>query len=78
MYVLSYFVSTLFVITSSLPLQSDINIPLRPAAVPSLYRGRDSIEWPSLDKLAAFRDFVVRAKSARVRVGEELSEVNYP
>ncbi|EJD05672.1 uncharacterized protein FOMMEDRAFT_78038 [Fomitiporia mediterranea MF3/22] len=58
----------------SLFLDSNITIPIRSKASSDLYKGKESINWPSPETLYSFRDYIVRAKSAKVTVGEQLSE----
>ncbi|KAI0637270.1 mini-chromosome maintenance replisome factor-domain-containing protein [Trametes polyzona] len=58
--------------------RTDLNVPLKapttPAAIASLYKPAEEVTLPSADKLAAFRDLVVGARSGKVQVPEDTSE----
>lgn len=61
--------------------RTHLNIPLRapttPEGIAALYKPTDEIASPSAEKLAAFRDLVVGARSGKVQVSDETSEVHY-
>ncbi|KAH9901638.1 mini-chromosome maintenance replisome factor-domain-containing protein [Cubamyces lactineus] len=58
--------------------RTDLNVPLRastsPADVAALYKPADEIKLPPAEKLVAFRDLVVGARSGKVQVPEPTSE----
>ncbi|KAI8998908.1 putative alanine racemase-domain-containing protein [Trametes punicea] len=58
--------------------KTDLNVPLRvsttPAVVAALYKPAEEVRLPSEEKLAAFRDLVVGARSGKVQVPETTSE----
>ena len=59
--------------------RTDLNVPLRasssPADVAALYKPADEVKLPPADRLAAFRDLIVGARSGKVQVPEATSEV---
>ncbi|KAI0332090.1 hypothetical protein GY45DRAFT_1360443 [Cubamyces sp. BRFM 1775] len=58
--------------------RTDLNVPLRasasPADVAALYKPADEVKLPPAERLAAFRDLVVGARSGKVQVPEATSE----
>ncbi|KAH9857792.1 putative alanine racemase-domain-containing protein [Lenzites betulinus] len=58
--------------------RTHLNVPLRapttPEGIAALYKPTDEIALPSAEKLAAFRDLVVGARSGKVQVSDETSE----
>ncbi|KAI0781236.1 mini-chromosome maintenance replisome factor-domain-containing protein [Trametes elegans] len=58
--------------------KTDLNIPLRtpttPSAIAGLYKPADEVKLPLPDKLAAFRDLIVGARSGKVQVSDATSE----
>ncbi|KAJ8481423.1 hypothetical protein ONZ51_g5994 [Trametes cubensis] len=58
--------------------RTDLNVPLRasssPADVAALYKPADEVKLPPADRLAAFRDLIVGARSGKVQVPEATSE----
>ena len=60
--------------------QTDLSVPLQgvktPEAIATLYKPAESIKMPDPELLSAFRDLVVGARSGKVQVSAETSEVN--
>ncbi|KZT66826.1 hypothetical protein DAEQUDRAFT_694992 [Daedalea quercina L-15889] len=58
--------------------KTDISVPLRvertPAGIATLYKPAESIRMPDAERLAAFRDLVVGARSGKMQVSAETSE----
>ncbi|KAL5490150.1 hypothetical protein ACEPAI_4983 [Sanghuangporus weigelae] len=58
----------------SLFLDSGVAVPLRFDGASDLYKGKNTMRWPSPQSLSAFREFIVRAKTTKVTMEEGLSE----
>ncbi|KAI9056684.1 hypothetical protein FKP32DRAFT_1598956 [Trametes sanguinea] len=58
--------------------RTDLNVPLRVPATPDgvalLYKPAEEVKLPSPEKLAAFRDLIVGARSGKVQVPDTTSE----
>ena len=55
--------------------QTRVTVPLRESKTADLYKSREHIGFPPVEKLNAFRALVGGAKTGNVHVGELMSEV---
>ncbi|KAL5533277.1 hypothetical protein ACEPAF_5053 [Sanghuangporus sanghuang] len=58
----------------SLFLDSGVIVPLQFEGASDLYKGKDTMKWPSPQRLSAFRELIVRAKTTKATMEEGLSE----